>query len=404
MWENITKITGWGRYGSALFILLGSSIINGWAAPRTPVNNDEVLETLSISTLQNADEINSIRERFNNKPDDVELATKLATAYIQIARENTDVRYYGYAQAVLKNWWDEKHPPSKVVFLRAILKQQHHDFVEAANDLRQLLKTQPRHAQAWLALSIIQQVQGEYLAARASCSALARITSSWLSRVCHSQVLGLTGSAERAYQLQQVLALQVRSNQPELRQWILGLSAETANRLGYQEKAEKHFKEALAIPRRDAYLLRAYSDFLLANKRPAEILKLLKGETHDNALLLRLAIAAKNAHEKQLSTNYQQQLKSRYKAASLRNSKLHERDEALFLLQFDGDKKKALALALQNWKIQREPDDALILLRASILNQSHSGVKIIRDWVAHNTLQDVRLEKLLKRVESNDNV
>ena len=395
MWVNLTKITGWGRYGSTLFILLGSFIMNAGAAPRTPVNDDEVLEILSISTLQNSDEINSIREQFNNKPDDVGLATKLATTYIRIARENTDVRYYGYAQAVLKNWWKEKHPPSEVLLLRATLKQQRHDFVEAANDLKQLLKTQPRHAQAWLTLSIIQQVQGDYPAARASCSALARTASSWLSSLCHSQVLGLTGSAERAYQLQQALALQVRSSQPELQQWILGLSAETANRLGYKEKAEKHFKEALAIRLRDAYLLRAYSDFLLADKRPAEVLKLLKDETQDDALLLRLAIAAKDAHKDRLSINYQQQLRSRYKASYLRGSKLHERDEALFLLRFDGDKNKALTLALQNWKIQREPDDALILLHASVANQSNSGVKIVRDWVAHHKLQDVRLETLL---------
>ena len=394
---NFTKRMGWSRYGSALFILLSSFIMNAWAAPRTPVDNDEVLESLPTSRLLDSNEIKTIRDQFNNQPTNVILATKLATTYIQIARENTDVRYYGYAQAVLKPWWQEKHPPSEVLFLRATLKQQRHDFVEAANDLKQLLKIKPRHAQAWLTLSIIQQVQGNYLASRASCSALARTASSWLSSLCHSQVLGLTGSAERAYQLQQALALQVQANQPELLQWILGLSAETANRLGHKEEAGKHFKAALALPLRDAYLLRTYSDFLLADKRPAEVLKLLKDETQDDALLLRLAIAAKDAHKNQQGSAYRQQLRSRYKAAYLRGSKLHERDEALFLLQFDGDKKRALTLALQNWQVQHEPDDALILLRASIANQSNSGVKTVRDWKAHTKLQDVRLDTLLKQ-------
>lgn len=392
-----TKIMRWSHYGSALFILLGSFIMNAGAAPRTPVDNDEVLESLSTSTLQGSNEIKTIRDQFNNQPTNVGLASKLATAYIQIARENTDVRYYSYAQAILKPWWQKKHPPSEILFLRATLKQQRHQFVNAVQDLKQLIKIQPRHTQAWLTLSIVQQVQGEYLAARASCSALARIASSWFSSLCHSQVLGLTGAAERAYQLQQALALQMSSSQPELQQWVLSLCAETASRLGYKEKAENHFKEALALPLRDAYLLRAYSDFLLADKRPAEVIKLLKSETQDDALLLRLAIATKDAHKNKLSTTYQQQLRSRYKAAYLRGSKLHGRDEALFLLQFNGDKKKALTLALQNWQVQHEPDDALILLRASIANQSSSGVKKVRDWIAHNKLQDIRLDELLKQ-------
>ncbi len=383
------------------FILYGAvtSVVNtAQASPRTPVDGEEVLETLPFSVNNESAQLKELRKQLKLHPTYISLASQLATAYIQTARVNSDSRYYGYAKAVLKPWWEKQRPPQEVLFLRATLQQHQHKYTQATSDLKQLLKQQPRHTQAWLTLSIIQQLQGEYPAARASCSALARTSSTasvWLSSLCHSQILSLTGSAERAHKLQQVLALQVNSNQHELRQWVLGLSAETASRLGNAEQAEKYFKQALALPLRDAYLLRNYSDYLIAEGRSQEVLKLLKDETKDDALLLRLAIAAKYASESRLMEKYKRLLESCYKAASLRGSKLHERDEALYLLEFGGDEKRALKLALANWEIQREPDDALILLRASVANQFDSGIQTIRDWLSQTKLQDVRLENLL---------
>ncbi len=371
-----------------------------YSAPRTPVNDDEVLEKLPTSLNNESNNIRQLRKKLNLSPNNITLASQLATAYIRIARINSDSRYYGYAKAALKPWWKQQNPPTEVLFLRATLRQHQHQYSAAINDLKQLLKKQPRHTQAWLTLATIQQLQGKYTLARASCSALARTASTasaWLSSLCHSQILSFTGSAERAYQLQQVLALQVSSKQAELLQWVSGMSAETAWRLGHLKQAEKLYTAALALPIRDAYLLRTYSDFLIAEKRPEEVLTLLKNETHDDALLLRLAIAANHANKQTRVNEYQTLLKARYKAAHLLSSKLHERDEALYQLEFGGDIKKALKLALDNWDIQREPDDALILLRAAIANKSSSSIEKIHNWIKQNKLEDIRLEKLLNQ-------
>ena len=393
---NQHKQTGWSQLGFILFVLMSSLLLNIASAsePRTPDNAEEILETLPVLSVKDSSLLKSLRQQLHASPKDISLATQLATLYINAARSNSDARYYGYAQAVLKPWWKNKKPPPKVLFLRATIQQHHHQYTQAMSDLKRLLKYQPRHAQAWLTLSTIQLVKGDYVSARAGCSALARTASAWLSSLCHSQIWSLTGSAERAYKLQQVLALQVRSN-PKLLKWVLGLSAEIALRLGNKTQAEKHFNAALKLPVRDAYLLRVFSDYLLAENRPAKVLEILKNETQDDALLLRLALAAKQVKHFSLQTRYQNLLQSRYKAARLRGSKLHERDEALYLLEFSGDKKKALKLALNNWGIQREPDDALILLRAAKANDSLNEIKRVRSWVEQNKLQDLRLSALL---------
>lgn len=399
---NHHKLTGWSQLGFTL-VLVTSGLLNTVIAsePRTPDSGEEILETLPTLSTQDSTRLKLLRQKLNSSPDNISLSTQLATLYINTARTNSDARYYGYAQAVLKPWWDKNSPPTDILFLRATLQQHHHQYRQAISDLKQLLKHQPRHAQAWLTLSTIQQVQGDYVSASTGCSALARTASAWLSSLCHSQIWSLTGSADRAYKLQQALAIQVSSN-PKLLKWVLGLSAETALRLGNRDQAEKHFNIARALPIRDAYLLRVYSDFLLTENRPEKVLTLLKDETQDDALLLRLAIAAKQGNKISLQKRYQKLLQSRYKAARLRGSKLHERDEALYLLEFSKNKKKALKLALDNWGIQREPDDVLILLRAAIANNSTSEIQMVREWVKQNKLQDIRLTTLLNQPQGEE--
>lgn len=399
------KMTRWSHLGFTLFLFFSSELIlftkSAYASePRTPNNGSEILENLSATSNQQSNKLKTLRKNLETSPNNLDLASQLAKAYIGIARENTDVRYYGYAQAVLKPWWEKQNPPVEALLLRATLNQQRHQYTKAIDDLKLLLKRQPRHAQAWLTLSIIQQVQGNYQSARASCSALSRVSSIWLSNLCHSQVLGYTGSTERAYKMQQALALQLKTSRPDLLQWILGISAETALRMGKKKQAEINFEKALKLPLRDAYLLRIYSDYLLEENREAVVLKLLKDEEKDSALLLRMAIAAKRANQKQLMSDYQKLLESRFKAARLRGSNLHERDEALYLLEFAGDLKKALKLARNNWNVQKEPDDALILLRAALASHSETDVQTIRNWIAQTQLQDFRIQKLLDKPET----
>jgi tetratricopeptide (TPR) repeat protein len=377
------------------------------------MSDEEVLHQLPAASQQESATIKILRQALQQAPENSDIASQLATAYINKARIDSDSRYYGYAEAVLKPWWKLQPPPNEVLFLRATLQQHQHAYQPAIADLKQLVSHQPRNAQAWLSLATIQQVTGDYVAARAGCSALARTASHWFASVCHSQVFSLTGNAERAYALQHALAAQISSRQPELQQWVLGLSAETAWRLDRKKQAEQQFKAALALPLRDAYLLRVYSDFLLAEKRPNEVLALLQNEMHDDALLLRLTLAAHDANKQALTKKYQSLLASRYREAALRASNLHERDEAVYLLAFSldaQDTKKALKLARANWAIQHEPDDVLLLLKAAIANQSLVDIQTVRHWMAEQKLQDIRIEALLatqqvpqEKIGSDDN-
>lgn len=103
---NLKKI-GWGYFGPTLFLSISIAInfvssSTYSAEPRIPVNSNEVIERLNLSKAYDNPQINILRTKLINSPENVNTATELAKAYIRIARENTDVRYYGYAQNALK--------------------------------------------------------------------------------------------------------------------------------------------------------------------------------------------------------------------------------------------------------------------------------------------------------------
>ena len=381
------------RQSLLLFCCLTSTLLE--AAVRTPTHADEVLEILPSELQTGSSALNRLRQQWQENPQDQATLVALARLYIDTGRTQADPRYYGYAEALLQPWWQQDNPPADIQLLRAIIRQHQHEYAAAITDLEQLVKREPRQAQAWLTLGVIQLVQGNYTAAHKTCAALATHASTWFATLCYSQLMGLTGQAERAYQLQATLLPQLDNQQVELHQWVLTLLGETAWRLGKLSEANQHFATALQEPRRDNYLLRVYSDFLLSQHRPADVLRLLQDKSGDDALLLRLAIASRDSHQESATQHYRQLLEARYAAAQLCGSNLHARDEALYLLEFGGDQNKALALAQSNWQIQKEPEDTRLLLRAALAAKRQDIVATIQQWLTTQKQQDVRLQSLL---------
>lgn len=375
------------------------SVLPVKAEPRIPTDSAEVLEVLPTRLGAETTTIHALRTNLQAEPTNLAAATQLAQTYIALGRSNTDPRYFGYAQAALTPWWNEAQPPPGVQLLRATLYQHQHDYVQARRDLEALLHQDSSQLQAWLTLAVIQTVQGDYADSRHSCLGLAKQGATWYASLCLSQVMSLTGQAERAYQLQTSLLPSLKQQAVELRQWLLTLMAETAWKLAKVPEAEQHFKAALAEQRRDPYLLRVYSYFLLEQQRPQEVIALLKDETRDDALLLVLTIASRDAKQSEATQQYRQLLEQRFAAAELRATMLPA-EEAWYYLEF-GDaksKQKALDLAQRNWQVQKEPSDTLLLLKAAVLNQAWDTAQAVQQWLNTHQQQDARFAPWLAQI------
>lgn len=383
-------------------LLMLSSLGPALAMPFIPTDPNQVLERLPLAaTNLMVRELQELRRQLAARPDDLELAIKVAHRNIEIGRSEADPRYYGYAQAALAPWWEQSPPPSEVLLLRAVLRQNRHDFIGALDDLRQVLATQPRHAQAWLTQAVIQQVQGEPVAALRSCLAFQRIAPSLLSSACLNGALARSGQAQFASaNLHHALENTGEANSEE-RLYALTVLAEIAEQLGDAPAAEQHFRAALKLGRRSVYLLSAYADFLLDQNRPAEVCDLLRDEQRADNLLLRLALAERRLDDP--AWHYHaEMLEARFTAARQRGDGVHIAGEARFRLDLRQQPQEALALAQRNWaQQQREPQDARLLLEAALATGQPTAAREVLDWISRVKLEDRRLTDLSRRLREN---
>jgi hypothetical protein len=89
-----------------------------------------------------------------------------------------------------------------------------------------------------------------------------------------------------------------------------------------------------------------------------------------------------------------QMLDDRFAAARQRGDTTHQAEEARYQLRLRGNAKEALRLAAENYRVQREPRDARILLEASIAAGDPAAAQAVRDWLTGSGFEDSRLRDL----------
>ena len=361
------------------------------AAPYTPASDSQVLERLPIKPGDPvARELRDMRAALAARPGDAQLAEALARRYFDLAMAEGDPRYIGYAEAALRPWAVGDAIPPKLRVIRALLRQYKHDFAGALGDLAIALAADRANVEARSWRAAIFMVQARYVEARAECTALAPHASELFATGCLAYIDATTGKTRIAYE-RLAAALQRKPDAaPAATLWNLTRLAEMARRLGESKLAERHFREALALGVTDNFLLAAYADFLLDEQRPAEAAALLKDWARSDTLLLRLALAEKVL--KALSAAQRiQALDDRFTEAALRGEQLHLQEEARFRLHLKGDAAGALKRATENWKTQREPRDAAILLDAALAAGDRAAAQPALDWLEQSGFEDAAM-------------
>lgn len=375
---------------------------NGTAQPYVPADDGMVLERLPAPGDSIKRELRKLRAELKEDPENLDLATRLARRYIELGRAESDPRYGGYAEAVLRPWWTRANPPVDVLVLRATLRQSRHEFDAALDDLSQVLTADRRNPQAWLTRAVIFRVLGRYAEASDSCVEIGTFARPFVATACKAAVESLNGRAAESYDRLRSALSNASSISPGLRLWALTNLAEIAARAGDAGAAEKHFREALSLDVRNAYLLGAYADFLLDEDRPEEVRDMLAGEARADGLLLRLALAEERLNDPKFS-DHVAALEARFAANRMRGGAVHLRDEARFTLHLLNRPGEALRLAKQNWRQQREPWDSRLVLEAALASRTRTEAQEILDWLEKSGLEDARIESLaqqLNRTES----
>lgn len=384
-----------GRRAARVFFLAVFSMAAGGASatPFIPRDDAQILEQLPARSGF----LPTLRSRSIQNPRDLAAALAFARANIAQGRLDADMRFLGHAQAALAPWWDLPRPPVDVLVLRAVIRQSLHDFDGALADITRALRRRPMDAQAWLTRASIHQVQADYASAARDCALLARLAAPLVAQACLTQAQSLTGHAPAAYAA--LARASAQAANPGEVQWVEGLLAEMAQRLGKARAADAHFKRALKAAPPDAYLLASYSDFLLDRGRAREVVALLNDRTAADPLLLRLALAEQRLGAPTLNAHVEL-LRARFAALHERGDRTYMREEARFVLAFERDPARALKLARASFRLQREPADARVLFEAALAVGDARPARPALDWLRDNRVQDVTLDALARRLEA----
>jgi Tfp pilus assembly protein PilF len=360
------------------------------AAPRTPAHDTEVLEKLPVRAGDGtARELASLRSALAEAPSDEAAATRLATRYFDLAMARGDPRYVGYADAVVRGFPTTRSAP--LLTLRGMLRQYRHDFAGALSDLDQALKQDPAYADAQAWRGAIFLVKADYAAAQQACDALQRLGRDVLAGGCLGLVQAYGGRLDAGYQtLQRSLDL---AGFPDNQVWLLTRLGEVAAWRGQPAQAEAHYRAALAMGRDDVYLLSAWADFLLDAGKPSEVVQWLRSWESSDSLLLRLT-EAETALQLPDAPRHRQMMSDRFAAARARGDTTHRAEEARFELRLRQDARTAVALARDNYAVQREPRDARIFLEAAIAAQDSASAEPAREWLRTSGFEDARLRRL----------
>ena len=364
------------------------------AAPRLPTDPAEVLERLPMRPGDaTARELAGLRAAVTRAakeaPADPLPSTRLAARYYEMAIARGDPRYIGYADAVMAPFAKSRSP--EVLAIRGQLRQSRHDFDGALADFAGALEADPQFASAHAWRGAIYLVQANYAAARQECDALLKLDRATLYGGCIGLLLAYSGQMEAgSAALQRALD---ETHDAGNRLWLLTRLGEVAAWRGQPDKAEKHYRAALALGLDDGYLLAAWSDFLLDQQRPAEVVKWLAGWEASDGLLLRLALA-ETALKQPAAKAHVQALADRFAAAKARGDTTHRAEEARYLMHLAGDPAAALTVAAANYRVQREPRDARVLLEGSIATKDAGAAQPVRDWLRSSGFEDTHLRRL----------
>lgn len=392
------------RQQAARAILLGIlvAITSGDATAAEayrPASDDEVLETLPKQLLNDLAETTELRRKLASDPQNAKLASQVAAELLSIGNQQGDPRFYGYARAALKPWWQATTADASILRLRAKLKEKDHLYDEALADLQLLVEQDPRNVQAWVEIANIHRVLGQYDEALRACETLSKIAGPERTLLCRIPIQAVTGEAEQAYKSLEITSRAAKKQWPAAVQWVLTMQAKIARALGRDEAAERHLREGLANDPTDFYMIREYADFLLDHDRDEEALSLTREHTNDNGILLRAAIAARRCNEQELANSWQNQLENRFEEIRLRGNQPHGRFESRYYLELKDDSQQALTIALANWEKQKEARDTRNVLEAALAAGNAEAAQLVIAFLQKHDTEDAVLLQIVEQLK-----
>jgi predicted Zn-dependent protease len=223
-------------------------------------------------------------------------------------------------------------------------------------------------------------------------------------------VLGSTGQLERARALLERLMAgdaagpsgQGRlglSPTADILAWTLSVRADLALRAGALQEAQDMLTRAVALAPASDYTRIALADVLIARNQLSQAANVLDAARPSVGVLLRRAIAEARAHAGRTPDSLAE-LEERLNVSTQRGERTHLREETRLALEFPRDgadgRQATLALARDNFNVQRETEDIRLFARAAVASRDPGALATLKEWLQHSRYEDIVVDQLLR--------
>lgn len=344
--------------------------------------------------------LRALDQAWRADPKNLDAALAFARAVFVLGLRQGDLRWYGSARAALAPWWEASELPAQAYFLRGLVKQGFHDFDGGLKDIKKAIDKDRAQAEFWSWRFALHLLLADINAARQDCDEIAKLFGQEEAEIYRAVLLYRTGQPAQAVARLQRAVGAPRFKDPAAQDWI-GFHLGEALRVAGQTPLalatwDKHLK---AQPQ--SHLLRlSLVELLNQSGRYAEAKKLIALDTATDALLMQAVIASrglKDGEEARLA----RLLELRLQSQAQRGESLIERPKLIYLIAYGKDPAAGLALSIDNWKLQKEPPDALLFVQAALaVNQPRAAEPVI-EWAKQTGYTDAELTPLIEQLKSH---
>ncbi|KAA1260167.1 hypothetical protein LF1_27060 [Rubripirellula obstinata] len=401
VWRNLnaTLFSAWTQAFAVCLVIAGAG--TGVAGePFLPADDSVVLETLPDFLKGGRKKFVEIQEQLRENPSDESLVQQAAALFIDAGEANSDPRFFGIARKILDPWWKRESVPGPILLLRARIKERDQLYNDAIVDLIKLNSQQPDDGRALISLARLYAMQGQYGQARDAAKQLEEIAGTVAYLICLIPIDVVTGNTKDALAAIEMISPDIESQHQFAITWLSITRANIAEIIGNTDQAERFYQAGLVNDPDHLDLKLAYADFLINQKRCETVGDLLKDHGDRNAVLLRVAIAAKVTGDEVVASQYTEKLTERLEAVRQRGDHPDRRISARCYLDLTNQPELALREALANWEVRRELEDSRLVLRAAVAAESPGDVREVKRFLRVARTEDVISEQLISQLES----
>jgi hypothetical protein len=334
----------------------------------------------------------------------LDVALAYARAVFNLGLREGDLRWFGSARAALAPWWQATDLPAEGHFLRGLVKQGFHDFDAGLKDLERAIALEPRRTEFWSWRFALRLLKADMAGARRDAEEMAGLFGSAEADVYRAILAYRTGQPLAAIKMLRQ-AIRSASNQDASSQDWLSFHLGEAHRVaGQPDQAVAVWEERLKASGQ-SHLIRLSLAELLNQQGRHLLAKSVAMNQSDmgsltDALLMQALLASrvlKDGDEARLA----RQMDARLKSQALRQESLIERPKLIYQIAYGQDIATGLALSIENWRLQKEPPDAILFVQAALaLGQARAAEPVV-EWAEKTGYTDPQLATLMQQLKAH---